>query len=463
MRVPWSALRVPAQRRLLQLRAAVQPALACTAPLRQPQRLLRPPQHPWPCAAARCYSTTTPATGENDGKPAEAMPEAPDEHADPDAKGEEVLAVQDPEEHANPEAKGKDVVAQAPEEPEAEGEETTAADAGLAGADEVPEPEIEIEAEGPSPVDGETYTGKVVSWIQTSVVNGYGFVHVDEFEGLNFFVPKSAIRDGSVLVVGTKIEFTAVKEIDRKTGDPRILKGKMRWRGAMVTGGADIEFEYSSGIILQKTHTIDIFANQQGPISGKVLVWLSGKGFGFVKPKIGNISVFLHASEITDGNSVEPESIVEFTPKWDQKKKKWFATKLTGGSQEGRPWGVHHNGPEQHFRVFIRGLSWETESRDLREAFAEYGVLDCHIAKTHEAPARSRGFGFVRFSSKEDVDRAVEEMDYALIHDRLIRCSPALPRGQKHNWDAPKPPVSDGTASGPNSSWTRPLLPIEGN
>ena len=132
---------------------------------------------------------------------------------------------------------------------------------------------------------------------------------------------------------------------------------------------------------------------------------MSGKGFGFVQPKIGNISVFLHASEIKDGNSVEPESIVEFTPKWDQKKKKWFATKLTGGSQEGRPWGVHHNGPEQHFRVFIRGLSWETESKDLRDAFAEYGVLDCHIAKTHEAPARSRGFG--KFEGLHTVARSM--------------------------------------------------------
>ena len=184
MRVPWSSLRVPAQRRLSQLRAAVQPALACTVPLRQPRRLLRPPQHPWPCAAARWYSTTTtPAAGENDGKPAEAVPEAPEELADPDAKGEEVVAVQDPEEHADPEAKGEEevaaqdpeeladpeaggedvVAAQAPEEPEAEGEETTATEAGLAGADEEPEPEpeIEIEPERPSPVDG-TYLLMIV-------------------------------------------------------------------------------------------------------------------------------------------------------------------------------------------------------------------------------------------------------------------------------------------------------------
>jgi len=93
-------------------------------------------------------------------------PEAPEELANPEAKGEEVAAAQYQEELADPEAEGEDVVAaQVPEQAEAEGEETPAAEAELAGADEEPEPEpepeIEIEPEGPSPVDG-TYLLMIV-------------------------------------------------------------------------------------------------------------------------------------------------------------------------------------------------------------------------------------------------------------------------------------------------------------
>lgn len=276
----------------------------------------------------------------------------------------------------------------------------------------------------------------MIRWIQQKVDSGYGFVRVAEFGPRPFFVVTTAIRDGNVLTAGTEIEFTAVKEINRKTGEPVMSNGRVRWRCAMVTGGADMAYEYSNGHVFQKTHTPDLF-DDKNQLSGEVVVWFADKGYGFIKPKRGNVKIFAHVSEILDGNSLALNSTVKFAPKWDHLKEKWCAIAVFGGSPEGKPWVTHTLvEPHEDFRLFVRGLSLETEAEDLREAFCDYGAVNCVVVKTHDAEPRTRGIGFVSFNTKEEIDRAVEEMDYASIDSCLVRCSRALPRGQKRVWTA---------------------------
>ncbi|XP_012692088.1 heterogeneous nuclear ribonucleoprotein A1a isoform X2 [Clupea harengus] len=63
--------------------------------------------------------------------------------------------------------------------------------------------------------------------------------------------------------------------------------------------------------------------------------------------------------------------------------------------------------PEQLRKLFIGGLSFETTDESLRAHFEQWGTLtDCVVMRDSETK-RSRGFGFVTYSSAKEVDEAM--------------------------------------------------------
>uniref|UniRef100_A0A8C7D1J8 Heterogeneous nuclear ribonucleoprotein A1 n=1 Tax=Oncorhynchus kisutch TaxID=8019 RepID=A0A8C7D1J8_ONCKI len=64
--------------------------------------------------------------------------------------------------------------------------------------------------------------------------------------------------------------------------------------------------------------------------------------------------------------------------------------------------------PEQLRKLFIGGLSFETTDESLRTHFERWGSLtDCVVMKD-PVTKRSRGFGFVTYSSVDEVDASME-------------------------------------------------------
>ncbi|KAI4894002.1 hypothetical protein NFI96_017426, partial [Prochilodus magdalenae] len=64
--------------------------------------------------------------------------------------------------------------------------------------------------------------------------------------------------------------------------------------------------------------------------------------------------------------------------------------------------------PEQLRKLFIGGLSFETTDESLRAHFEQWGTLtDCVVMRDSNTK-RSRGFGFVTYSSVEEVDAAMK-------------------------------------------------------
>lgn len=78
-------------------------------------------------------------------------------------------------------------------------------------------------------------------------------------------------------------------------------------------------------------------------------------------------------------------------------------------------------------KVFVGGLSWDTTTKALREYFEKYGEVTNCTLKTDFESKRSRGFGFVSFSSTDAVDAILAEKEHKL-HGRNIDPKRANPR-----------------------------------
>ena len=83
---------------------------------------------------------------------------------------------------------------------------------------------------------------------------------------------------------------------------------------------------------------------------------------------------------------------------------------------------------EVEYRCFVGGLAWATDDRSLGSAFSQYGdVVDSKVIQDRET-GRSRGFGFVTFSSKESLDAAIEAMNGSELDGRQITVNEPSPR-----------------------------------
>jgi RNA recognition motif-containing protein len=79
-------------------------------------------------------------------------------------------------------------------------------------------------------------------------------------------------------------------------------------------------------------------------------------------------------------------------------------------------------------KLFIGGLSSDTTVDMLRTAFAKFGQIEDAVVILDRATGRSRGFGFVTFSSAADAIEATKAMNGALLDDRPIKVNNAESR-----------------------------------
>jgi len=72
-------------------------------------------------------------------------------------------------------------------------------------------------------------------------------------------------------------------------------------------------------------------------------------------------------------------------------------------------------------KLFVGGLPWATTDEALREAFEEYGnVEEANVVRERDT-GRSRGFGFVTFSTDEEAQAAQQGMHDQEIEGRQVR------------------------------------------
>lgn len=80
-------------------------------------------------------------------------------------------------------------------------------------------------------------------------------------------------------------------------------------------------------------------------------------------------------------------------------------------------------------KLYVGNLPYSTNDEDLKTAFAEFGNIEDVKIIQDRMTGRSRGFGFVTFSSADDAHRALE-MNGHELQGRAITVSIAQDRPQ---------------------------------
>jgi RNA recognition motif-containing protein len=79
-------------------------------------------------------------------------------------------------------------------------------------------------------------------------------------------------------------------------------------------------------------------------------------------------------------------------------------------------------------KLYVGGLSWDTNDADLLTAFEAFGEVTEARVITDRDTGRSRGFGFVTFTDPTSADEATTKMDGSVLDGRTLKVNEAQDR-----------------------------------
>jgi cold-inducible RNA-binding protein len=88
-------------------------------------------------------------------------------------------------------------------------------------------------------------------------------------------------------------------------------------------------------------------------------------------------------------------------------------------------------------KLFVGSLSWNTDDRALRDAFALHGEVTEATVITDRDTGRSRGFGFVTFEDDEAADTAVAALNQTEMDGRTIKVDVAQAKNRDRDGGRP--------------------------
>ena len=146
------------------------------------------------------------------------------------------------------------------------------------------------------------------------------------------FVHRSNLTDGNSLVIGTEVIFEP--GWDESKNKPIAAKCS----GAVAVNGFGGSPELAGLTPRKAPGTVPPLTNGQ---PGTVKAWLEERGMGFISPADGSPDVFVHRSNLLDGNCLSVGAPVMFESGWDESKNKAIAKAVTGASMSSAGKGSH--------------------------------------------------------------------------------------------------------------------------
>jgi len=79
-------------------------------------------------------------------------------------------------------------------------------------------------------------------------------------------------------------------------------------------------------------------------------------------------------------------------------------------------------------KLYVGNLSFETSSEELQTMFAQAGTVESVALIEDRETGRSRGFGFVEMSTKEEGAAAIQQFNGKDVGGRALNVNEAKPR-----------------------------------
>ena len=83
-------------------------------------------------------------------------------------------------------------------------------------------------------------------------------------------------------------------------------------------------------------------------------------------------------------------------------------------------------------KLYVGNLAFETSGENLREHFAQAGTVETATVVEDRDTGRSRGFGFVEMSSKEEGEAAIAQFNGNDLNGRNLTVNVAKPRESRN-------------------------------
>ncbi|KAJ4725217.1 heterogeneous nuclear ribonucleoprotein 1-like [Melia azedarach] len=97
-------------------------------------------------------------------------------------------------------------------------------------------------------------------------------------------------------------------------------------------------------------------------------------------------------------------------------------------------------------KLFIGGISWDTDEERLKEYFRRYGEVVEAVIMRDRATGRARGFGFVVFADPAVAERVI--MDKHMIDGRTVEAKKAVPRDDQNILNRSTPSIHGSPGPG---------------
>ncbi|MFC1676327.1 RNA recognition motif domain-containing protein [Planctomycetota bacterium] len=78
--------------------------------------------------------------------------------------------------------------------------------------------------------------------------------------------------------------------------------------------------------------------------------------------------------------------------------------------------------------IYVGNLLFDVSEEDLREAFKQFGEITEIRLIMDKFSGKSKGFGFIEMPSKDEAEKAIEEMNGKEINGRALNVNEAKPK-----------------------------------
>jgi cold-inducible RNA-binding protein len=83
-------------------------------------------------------------------------------------------------------------------------------------------------------------------------------------------------------------------------------------------------------------------------------------------------------------------------------------------------------------KLYVGNLAFETSGENLRQHFEQAGTVETATVVEDRDTGRSRGFGFVEMSSKEEGEAAIQQLNGNDLNGRNLTVNVAKPRENRN-------------------------------